>query len=538
MRSNNLFSLIRPPARGLAALLLLCSGFVRPVDAGEIGPGARDSASLAAAIQRAAAGDTVRLPDGVFAITQPVELKSGIKLIGAGQDKTRIVYRGGITAPLMRIEGCQEVEVAQLTLDGEDNPLVRDGIAGGNSRRLYIHHVTLRDLGKDCASFSHGIIFSGHNPTMERGVTDSVIADCHFERIGLKAEYGGAIRLAWGSVRNRIERNVVNGTGRGGIFGDHSAELVIRENRVTGSGGEGLGIEIWGGCPRSVIEDNFVDHWLSVDAVGQGRCAVRRNVVGTADGTVKFLGIEIIARDTVVTDNLVKRGARIGLSVSNKPVKNNVFWGYNTVSDCIQWGAQFQGESGGIAHHYLYRCVFEHGIQGSPQAIYPNDSGHGFRFNGSCRGMVFEECDFRNNGGYGVQIGGKDVDALTFLGCVFTNDSLGPVIGISPEMTVEFRGGKGAPPASARAFPEQQPVVDFTMPRVFHAGVEAQFHCTSTAAKGGIRERLWDFGHGIPDVAANPAHIFEKPGKYRVTLVVWDGAGRGARAERNIEVAP
>ena len=85
--------------------------------------------------------------------------------------------------------------------------------------------------------------------------------------------------------------------------------------------------------------------------------AVRRNVIGADDGTLKFLGIEIIARDVVVTDNVVKRGAHIGLSVSNKPVKNNVYWGYNTVRDCVQWGAQLQGETGGIAHHYFYRCV-------------------------------------------------------------------------------------------------------------------------------------------------------------------------------------
>ena len=131
---------------------------------------------------------------------------------------------------------------------------------------------------------------------------------------------------------------MIHGTGRGGIFGDHSAELVIRNNRVSGSGGEGLGIEIWGGCPRSLIEDNVVDHWLSVDQGSQ--LAVRRNTIGAADGTVKGYGIEIIARDVIVTDNMVLRGAQIGLSVSNQPVKNNVFWGYNTIRDCVQFGAQ------------------------------------------------------------------------------------------------------------------------------------------------------------------------------------------------------
>lgn len=82
---------------------------------------------------------------------------------------------------------------------------------------------------------------------------------------------------------------------------------------MSGFDGEGLGIEIWGGCPRSLIEDNVLDHWLSVDQGTQS--AVRRNVIGTDDGTLKGFGIEIIARDAVVTDNIVNRGAHIALSV-------------------------------------------------------------------------------------------------------------------------------------------------------------------------------------------------------------------------------
>ena len=243
--------------------------------------------------------------------------------------------------------------------------------------------------------------------------------------------------MAWGSGRNRVERNIIRDTGRGGIFGDHSAELIIRHNQVSGSGGEGLGIEIWGGCPRSLIEDNVVDHWISVDQGNQS--AVRRNIVGVEDDSLKGYGIEIIASDVIVTDNLVKRGAAIGLSVSNKPKKNNVFWGYNTIRECIQWGAQLQGETGGIAHHYFYRCTFEKTIRGDPRARYPRDSGHGFRFNGSSRELVFEECAFRDNGGYGVQFGGPNVDAMTFLRCVFANNNQGLVTGLSADKTVEFK---------------------------------------------------------------------------------------------------
>ena len=109
------------------------------------------------------------------------------------------------------------------------------------------------------------------------------------------------------------------------------------------------------------------------------------------------------------------------------PVKNNVYWGYNTVRDCAQWGAQLQGESGGIAHHYFYRCTFENTVRGHAKAAYPQDSGHGFRTNGACRGLVFEDCRFRNNGGYGVQLGGRGVDALDFFRSAITGNGLAAV---------------------------------------------------------------------------------------------------------------
>lgn len=506
--------------------------------AAETRPAGRDSAALAAAIQQCRRGDTLRLPPGEFELTESLRLKSGIKLLGAGQDQTRLVYAGEKSAPFISLTGCEDVEIAHLTLDGRGRPLVRDGVFASSSRRLFLHHLTIRDLAKGDSSFVHAIMFTGHNPTMERGVTDSRISDCLIENIGLGAEFGGGIRMAWGSVRNCVDRNVVRNTGRGGIFGDHSAELVIRHNQVSGSGGEGLGIEIWGGCPRSLIEDNVIDHWLSVDVSDQ--TAVRRNVIGVNDDSLKFLGVEIIASNVIVTDNVLKRGAQIGLSVSNKPKKNNVFWGYNTVRDCAQWGAQFQGESGGIAHHYFYRCDFQQTIRGDPRARYPQDSGYGFRFNGDTRQLVFEDCAFRDNGGFGVQSGGANVDALTFLRCGFTSNRKGAVTGLSATQTVEFQdctinGQAGAFPRT-KAFAAPPPMADFKVPEVIRAGVPAQFDCTSKPGAGEIVERLWDFNHGIPEVVARPQHTFDRAGKYRVTLIAWDAAGRGARAEKTIEV--
>ena len=101
-----------------------------------------------------------------------------------------------------------------------------------------------------------------------------------------------------------------------------------------------------------------------------------------------------------------------------------------------------QGDSGGIAHQYFYHCTFENTVRGHAKAAYPQDSGHGFRTNGACRGLVFEDCSFRNNGGYGVQLGGQGVDALDFFRSAITGNRLAAVSGPSQYTALVFRDCK------------------------------------------------------------------------------------------------
>lgn len=543
----------RGPALAMLALVFVATACSTAV-AAEITPEGFESAAVSAAMATSQPGDTIRLAEGTYTLTEPLRMTSGRKLIGAGQEKSRLIYVGTKPTTLLELSGCEDVEVAHFTIDGENNPLVNQGIGGGNARRLWLHHLTVRRL--NAKTFGpHGMIFAGTRPTPENpagrpGITDSRITDCTIQEIGLDADFGCGIRLAFGCDRNEVSDNRIDRTGRGGIFGDGAAELVVRRNRVTGSGGEGLGIELWGGCPRSVIEDNDVDHWISVD--GGERTAVRHNRVHAADGTLKGCGIEIIAREVVVTDNVVDGGAMTGLSVSNTRVKNNVLWDRNTVRDCVQWGAQFQGESGGIAHHYFHDCRFEKTRKGDPRAGHPGADGHGFRTNGGCRGLVFEECVFRGNGGYGVQIGGADVDMLSFRKCSFIDNAAGPGTPPGPSNRVEFQGctmaakGRKQKRPDAQPFSDLAPAADFQIPERIQVGQPATFRCMSKAeqapgdavASDGIVDRLWDFGHGIPAVAAEAVVTFEKPGPQRVTLVVWDTMGRGSRIEKQVTVEP
>jgi len=154
-----------------------------------------DSTAIATAIAAAKSGDAITLQEDTFELTEPIRPKSAIILIGAGQEKKHLVFKGDKSSVFIGLNGCEDVEIADMALDGQNNPLVNQGIGGSNSRRLWLHHLTICNP-KAKTWGPHAILFSGDNPTMKRGVTDSRI-----EKIGQDAQYGGGIRLAWGCTR-------------------------------------------------------------------------------------------------------------------------------------------------------------------------------------------------------------------------------------------------------------------------------------------------------------------------------------------------
>jgi hypothetical protein len=526
--------------------VVLCAALLLPPSARAAEPQTRtvagfDSAALKRAIEESQPGETVQLPEGTYTITEPILPKSGTHLLGAGQEKTLVHFAGAKPAVMVSLNDREDLEVAHLTLDGQNNPKVAQGLAAGNARRLKLHHLTIRNLAKSETFGPHGMLFSGTNPKRERGVTDSEVSDCLIENIAPDASFGCGMRFSWGSSRNRILRNTIRHTGRGGIFGDNgSTDLLIRGNTVLESGGEGLGIEVWERCDRSVIEENTMDHWLSNG--GSDYCAIRRNRIGDKSGVVKFIGIEGIGARSVYTDNVVDGGQQIGLSVSNVAPKDDGYWAYNTVANCVQWGAQFQGERNGLVRHYFYRCKFTRTSPARGKPAYPGDAGHGFRMNGNMRRCVFEECDFSENDGLGLQFGGADLDAFTFLNCNFRNNKGAAVAGLKEYTALEWtrcvvEGNKSDELRPAKPFPQPAPTAAFEVPEKARVGEAVRFVSAARAAQGQLAATLWDFGDGPPVSEPAAAHTYARAGEYRVTLIVWDEAGRGARAEKLLRVS-
>ncbi|NOZ20497.1 MAG: PKD domain-containing protein [Planctomycetes bacterium] len=157
--------------------------------------------------------------------------------------------------------------------------------------------------------------------------------------------------------------------------------------------------------------------------------------------------------------------------------------------------------------------------------------------------LVFEECDFSDNGKCGLQLGGPNVDQLSFVRCTIRNNKYAAVVGPRDytalewvDCTVEGNGKNDLPPA--KPFPNPPPTASFDAPAEAQVGRPVTFVSTSRAARGKIAAVMWDFGDGIPVIEPCANHTYSKPGEYRVTLLAWDEQGRGARAEKVVRVAP
>jgi PKD repeat protein len=119
----------------------------------------------------------------------------------------------------------------------------------------------------------------------------------------------------------------------------------------------------------------------------------------------------------------------------------------------------------------------------------------------------------------------------------------GPAVTAYPSIAVDLEwanntvsgNGADAQPGSL-GFVSPKPVASFTAHGTARVNQPLTFANQSHAPGGSIAHALWDFGDGPPSNASNPVHTYVKPGIYRVTLVVWDTAGRGARSEAQIGV--
>ncbi len=514
---------------------LLGQGILDVTDYGAVSNDGNDDINgINAAIDASAAGDTIYFPSGTFHISDAIRLKSYTVMVGEGQDNSTILFIGTNLAPLVDIQEKTHIEIANLCLDANNNSNASNGIEALQGSNHFLHNLWIKNFTFNYPDWGgpQGIVFYGE-------VMDCMISNNLIENMSIESEWGAGIVVGWGSSNNKILNNTINNTGRGGILCNNgSTDLVIQNNIVTGSHGEGLGIEIWVDCDRAVIEDNIIDHWLSVG--GGHYCAIRRNVISDTTGIVKYIGLEVAWENDnhIITDNIVSDGFEQGMTVSNTPPKEYIFWGYNTVQYADNWGIQILGDTGGASYLYFYKNTFEYSRKTD------DFSGQGIFFHDDCNYITFEENEIINNEGAGITGGDPDSEVmnhLSFINNTIANNAEASIENDPGGENLEWENneiyGNGYDvQLESRGFDNQKPIADFNIPASGVVGEEIVFTNNSYDPDGEIGHVLWDFDDSYPVSDFSPTHIYTKPGEYRVTLLIWDEPGRGARAEHFITI--
>jgi hypothetical protein len=300
-------------------------------------------------------------------------------------------------------------------------------------------------------------------------------------------------------------------------------------------------------CDRSLIERNKIDHWLSVD--NSSLSSIRNNTVNATDNTYKLCGIEIVdSHDVIVSSNAVTGGAQVGLSISGPKPKERILFANNLFSKSSTWGAQIQGDAGGVRELYFNRNAFLGTVQG-PDPLYPNQ-GHGFRINGDAHFLTFNRNEIAHNLGVGLQITGDDVDDLSFYKNVIT-DNKGDPVDSDPIKHLNWLGNQIVPIPSkwlqnAQATPAPTISLDIqgATPAApgsdhFEAVAKATLHLTVQAEGPFIpKNALWDIGWGVPRTTMTTDQSFDTPGSYPISVVTWDATGQAAGVSVTIDVKP
>ncbi|GMK44598.1 hypothetical protein PghCCS26_17260 [Paenibacillus glycanilyticus] len=517
-----------PAMPAYAATLNVASYGANGTDTGD------DSAAIQAAVNAAVSGDTVFIPDGTYYLGTAVSGKSGVKITGQSRDNTIIKYNSTSANTFFSLYNLSGAEVSSMTLDAGSSAVPQSAVVSENGSGNKMLNLKVKDFGMS----------SGFGPFALYGVnTDNLtIADSVVTNIGVNSDWGGGVRVGWGSDHALVENNYVAETGRGGIFiNDDSPYAIVRGNTVAGTGKkmEGLGIELHTNVNYSLVENNTVDHWIST--VRSAYIAVRNNYVGSST-TVGNMGLEVMVDHGVTSGNMVDGGQQVGIQQS--PGTGYQLWNYNTVQNMVMWGMQLQGEGTGQTeqYQYFYKNTFKDGAAGNPKAAYPGYDGNAVRIHGNTKNVTFDSNTITNNGRKAIEIttaGGTD--RLSFINNIITNNA-GPSIDQYPSSAADLEwsnntvsGNGNNTQLTSRGFSDPKPVANFTAPLTVQLGQSVTFTNTSTD-NGTIVENLWDLGEGLPVTTVSPTYTYQKPGTYQVILGVWDNGGRASVKEQTVTV--
>ena len=309
------------------------------------GVNADQSTALAKAIQHASDSrevDTVYIPEGIYFFSNPIQLRSGVNLIGDAAGKT-VLEMDDNSDYLLKGKhlDCRKAIVANLTLENPDRTLLMLEVrnlqfsqvefSGGIVRFEKCSGITLdgnvfnKNLGKSAYASSQcenvRIVNNAFNSVQHGSINLSGHSKCYValnyitSSKSIDSGYAG-IRLPNGAKNNTVENNFIENHGRGIFILSSSEKNIVRNNIVKQTTRQGVFIQssnnllegntiIDAGCEAIYLVDGGAKSASRASAAdGNG---ILRNVIYDTQKheASRFIGLQIASRNNIVKGNKV-----------------------------------------------------------------------------------------------------------------------------------------------------------------------------------------------------------------------------------------
>ncbi len=335
-------------------------------------------------------GGILVLPEGVFRLERPIQLKSNVHLMGAeGQTVLKGVGEGSMFA----VTGCHDVSLTRLVLDALKRDKLSQVILAADSERVGIYQCEIKNTGKD----ANGI-------ELQKNVDQAAIIGNYLHDIGNPGDkWGTAITLGWGSSEALITDNRIENASRAGINAHNDCQdLHVTRNDIRKIRGEALGIELWSNC-SGTVEYNQLTARISFDGSAG---VIRHNVVdGARNGTPPRYGLEVVyGTDVQVLANHVT-AAQMGVSID----KSN---------DCLFQGNVIEGGETGLQGYGAKQATRGIALIGN---TFKKGTGRALMLNQNCDGWRIEGNLIEGYGRSGIYL--FDSDDATITGNTLTNNA-------------------------------------------------------------------------------------------------------------------
>ena len=230
------------------------------------------TAGIQAAINQAAAGDTVRIPAGTFNYNGSITMNAGITILGAGRNSTIINKTGSSTTAMFVVNGSngRRTTIGQFTLSGitaSSSSLQDNGIRLNSCTDFHIFDIIFRNFGYSA------VYVTGNSRGVIRGCSFLDIFRSTINNLGYGVVVYGDRNGAWSRPLNLGTADAVYiedcffRNNRHAVASNDGSKYVFRYNTVTDNAGNFQPIDAHGreyGSPRGSrsfeIYNNTIDN--------------------------------------------------------------------------------------------------------------------------------------------------------------------------------------------------------------------------------------------------------------------------------------